>query len=355
MVHKPSRFRRTALSGTIAALLLVLGACSSSSSSSSSGAAASSSSSKPIKIAWVMVLANSYTQAMLQGAEAAAAGKNVQFVKYDTGFSAQTQYNDIETIVAQHNVQGILVQPNDQVGIVPAVKAAIQAGIPVVTLNVPIGPSATTYEPQVPGLAGSVLTPQVTWGHQLGQMTVNACQGINPCRVAFIAGEIGTSGDDNMIAGFKAQIAAYKAAAAANSNIDVVAIQGGGEFLAGPAEGVAKNLLTAHPNLNVILSTGDQMTHGAELAVDALNMQGKVKLIGLGASVYGIAAVRAGRWYGTVVTLPQSIGRIGLQVLLNHITNPKLAPQGIDPAAYTHQNPLITKADIGNFQAQWTG
>lgn len=353
MPHMSSRFRRTALAGAAAAFVLVLGACSSS-SSSSTGATASASS-KPVKIAWVMVLANSYTQAMLQGAEAAAAGKNVQFVKYDTGFSAQTQYNDIQTIVAQHNVQGILLQPNDQVGIVPAVKAAIQAGIPVVTLNVPVGPSATTYQPQVPGLAGSVLTPQVTWGHQLGEMTVDACRGINPCRVAFIAGEIGTSGDDNMIAGFKAQMAAYKAAAATDSNIDVVAIQGGGQFLAGPAEGVAKNLLTAHPNLNVILSTGDQMTHGAQLAVDALNMQGKVKLIGLGASQYGIAAVRAGTWYGTVVTLPQSIGRIGLGILLSHITDPKLASQGVDPATYTRQNPLITKSDIGDFQAQWTG
>ncbi len=352
MLPMSSRVRRTTLAGTAAAVVLALGACSSSSSTST---AAASGSSKPIKVAWVMVLANSYTQAMLQGAQAAAKGKNVQFVKYDTGFSAQTQYNDIQTIVAQHNVQGILLQPNDQVGIVPAVKEAIQAGIPVVTLNVPVGPSATTYEPQIPGLAGSVLTPQVTWGHQLGEMTVDACRGFNPCRVAFIAGEIGTSGDDNMIAGFKAQMAAYKAASPADSNIDVVAIQGGGQFLAGPAEGVAKNLLTAHPNLNVILSTGDQMTRGAELAVDALHMQGKVKLIGLGASQYGIAAVRAGRWYGTVVTLPQSIGRIGLDILLSHIANPKLAPQGVDPATYTHQNPLITKADIGNFQAQWTG
>jgi ribose transport system substrate-binding protein len=344
-----SRTRRYALTAALAALTLVAAACGSSSAGTSSG------SSGPVKVAWVMVLANSYTQAMLQGAQAAAKGKNVQFVKYDTGFSAQTQYNDIETIVSQHNVQGILLQPNDQVGIAPAVKAAIKAGIQVVTLNVPIGPSATTFEPQIPGLAASVLTPQVTWGHQLGEMTIDACKGISPCRVAFIAGEIGTSGDDNMIAGFKAELASYKSTTASDSNVDVVAIQGGGEFLPGPAEGVAKNLLTADPNINVILSTGDQMTHGAELAVDALHMQGKVKLIGLGASDYGIAAVRAGRWYGTVVTLPQSIGRIGLGVLLNHIANPKLGPQGIDPATYTHQNPLITKADIGNFQAQWTG
>jgi ribose transport system substrate-binding protein len=346
-----SRLRRVPIVAALAALGLAAAACSSSPSASTS----SSPGSKQIKIAWVMVLANSYTQAMLQGAEAAAKGKNVVFIKYDTSFSPQTQYNDIETIASAHNVQGILLQPNDQVGIVPAVKAAIAAGIQVVTLNVPVGPSATTYVPQIPGLAGSVLTPQVTWGHQLGQMTISACQGINPCRVAFIAGEIGTSGDDNMIAGFKAELAAFQSTSAGHSNVDVVAIQGGGDFLAGPAEGVAKNLLTAHPDLNVILSTGDQMTHGAELAVDALKMQGKVKLIGLGASQYGIAAVRAGRWYGTVVTLPMTIGNLGLGILLNHIANPHLAPQGVDPAAAIHLNPLITQADIGNFQAQWTG
>ncbi|HXW78932.1 MAG TPA: sugar ABC transporter substrate-binding protein [Acidimicrobiales bacterium] len=302
----------------------------------------------PYQVAWAMVLQNSYTQAMLQGAEAVAKTDNVKITTFDTGFTAQKQFSVIQDIVALHKYQGILVQPNDSVGIEPAIKQAIKAGIQVVTLNVPIGPNATTIEPQLPGLAGSVLTPQVTWGHQLGEMTENACKGINPCRVAYIAGEIGTSGDDNMLAGFKAQVKGQ-------GNIDVVAIQNGGDFLIGPAEDVAKNLLVAHPNLNVILSTGDQMTHGAQLAVQVEGLSGKVKLIGLGASTYALSAIKAGTWYGSVVTLPLSIGRIGMQVLFEHLKNPKLAPSAVDPAVYTKQNPLITKGDIGTFQAQWSG
>ncbi len=302
----------------------------------------------PHQVAWAMVLQNSYTQAMLQGAESAAKAENVKITTFDTGFTAQKQFSVIQDIVAQHKYQGILVQPNDSVGIEPAIKQAIKAGVQVVTLNVPIGPSATTIQPQLPGLAGSVLTPQVTWGHQLAQMTEDACKGINSCEVAFIAGEIGTSGDDNMIAGFKAQVTGQK-------NIDVVAIQGGGDFLVGPSENVAKNLLVAHPKLNVILSTGDQMTHGAQLAVQAEGLSGKVKLIGLGASTYAISAIKAGTWYGSVVTLPLSIGRIAMQVLYDHLQNPKLPPSAIDPAVYTKQNPLITKSDIGAFQAQWSG
>ena len=89
-----------------------------------------------------------------------------------------------------------------------------------------------------------------------------------------------------------------------------MAIQGGGGFLIGPSENVAKNLLVAHPKLNVILSTGDQMTHGAQLAVQAEGLSGKVKLIGLGASTYAISAIRSGTWYGSVVTLPLASGAL---------------------------------------------
>ena len=301
----------------------------------------------PYQVAWVMVLQNSYTQAMLKGAQSAAKSENVKITPFDTGFSPQKQFSVIQDIIALHKYQGILIQPNDSVGIEPAIKQAIKAGIQVVTVNVPIGPSATSVNPQVPGLAGSVLTPQVTWGHQLGQMVTNACKGINPCNVDFIAGQIGTSGDDNMISGFKSQMKG-------KSSISYV-VQGGGGFLVGPAEGVAKNLLTAHPDTNVIVTTGDQMTHGAQLAVQSAGLNGKVKLIGLGASIYGINAVKSGAWYGTVVTLPLDIGRIGMQVLDKHLANAKAAAQGIDPAVATHQNPLITKSDLGSFKAQWTG
>ena len=274
-------------------------------------------------------------------------GENVKITTFDTGFTAQKQFSVIQDIVAQHKYQGILVQAIDSVGIEPAIKQAIKAGIQVVTLNVPIGPSSTTMPSATSGPGRIGAYTQVTWGHQLGQMTENACKGINCARLPSSPVQIGTSGDDNMIAGFKSQVKGKK-------NIDVVAIQGGGGFLIGPSENVAKNLLVAHRKLSGDTQyTGDQMTHGAQLAVQAEGLSGKVKLIGQGASTYAIRTIRSGTWYRSVVTLPLSIGRIAMQVLYRHLQNPKLAPSAVDPAVFTKQNPLITKSDIGTFQAQW--
>lgn len=318
------------------------------SASASPASACAASPTRTYRVAWVMVLANSYTQGMLTGAQAGAPGCNVQITKFDTGFDAQKQYADIEDIVAQHaSFDGILVQANDAVGIVPAIKDAIAAGLQVVALNVPIGPSGTTIEPQVPGLAGSVLTTQVTWGQQLAQMTQQACQGLSPCKVAYIAGETGSTADDNILNSFKQGITAQ-------STINLVSVQGGGGFLAGPSEAVAKNILTAHPDINVILSSGDQMTQGAELAAESLGIA-NIKFIGLGASVIGVAAVKSGKWFGTVAILAGDIGGLGMQMLLRHIGNPSLPGEGIDPAVQLHLDPLLTQQNIDDFKAQWAG
>ena len=91
------------------------------------------------------------------GGRNAAKSENVKITPFDTGFTAQKQFSVIQDIVALHKYQGILVQPNDSVGIEPAIKQAIKAGIQVVTLNVPIGPSSTTISHAIarPGRIGA--------------------------------------------------------------------------------------------------------------------------------------------------------------------------------------------------------
>ena len=310
-------------------------------------------STKVFKVAWIMVLDNTYTDGMLNGAKKEikkelSKGYKVELTEFNPEFSASAQYSDVLDAIAEHKFNGILLQPNDSTSIIPALQKAIKAKIQVAVLNVPAGPNANTDKPQIAGLAGSVLTPQITWGHQMAQMTVNACKGIDPCKVGYIEGEVGSSGDVADLQGFRSGIKGH-------SNVDVVSVQGGGAYLAGPAQTVAQTMLVANPGMNVIVTPGDQMTHGAELAVDAAGLKGKVKLIGLGASTYGVAATKAGRWYGTVAILPGTMGQIGLQILVQHMLNPKLRSQGVNPDTDLHQSPLLTKDNIGHFQAQWAG
>jgi ribose transport system substrate-binding protein len=116
-------------------------------------------------------------------------------------------------------------------------------------------------------------------------------------------------------------------------------------------------MLQAHHDLNVITGSGDQMIRGAELAVDDAGLQKQVKLVGLGGSQIAVAAVKAGRWFGTVITQPLDQGRLSAKVVLDHILNPKLKPQGINPFDYTHRSPLLTKTSLAksHFVAQWSG
>jgi ribose transport system substrate-binding protein len=120
---------------------------------------------------------------------------------------------------------------------------------------------------------------------------------------------------------------------------------------------VAQDMLQAHRSMNVITGSGDQMMRGAALAINSAGLKDQVKIIGLGASQIAVAAVKARQWYGTVITQPLDQGRLTGWVVLRHILNPKLKPEGIDPFDYTHRSPLLTQASLAksNFVPQWSG
>jgi ribose transport system substrate-binding protein len=306
---------------------------------------------KSIKIAFVSPLANTYGQAIEKGIRSYLKPcKNVKVVDFDTGFDSQKEFNTIEDITTQRTFQGITFLPLDGVGVIPAVKDAVKAGIKILNFNNPLGTDYVDAKPQVPGMAGTVIEPQYKRGVWMAQMSAQACKGIRNCKVGFIAGVIGISAELAIKAGFDKELAKHK-------NMHLTTYQGGGQYLPDPSHTVAQNMLQAHHDLNVITGSGDQMIRGAELAVADAGLQKQVKLVGLGGSQIAVASVKAGRWFGTVITQPLDQGRLSAKVVLDHIRNPKLKPQGINPFDYTHRSPLLTKASLAktHFVAQWSG
>ena len=93
-----------------------------------------------IRIAFVSALANTYGQAIEKGLRAYLAPcKNVKVVDFDTGFDSQKEFSTIQDVTTQKTFQGIAFLPLDAVGVIPAVKKAIAAGIQVVNFNNPVG------------------------------------------------------------------------------------------------------------------------------------------------------------------------------------------------------------------------
>ncbi|MBV9415662.1 MAG: substrate-binding domain-containing protein, partial [Solirubrobacterales bacterium] len=185
---------------TVALAAAGCGSSSKSSSASSAAAAPSSSTSaattassacggnKVKNIAFFgFAASNSFAQATWKGVqqEAQACGASAKF--FDPNFIATTQVNQMEDAITTGNYQVFIVQANDGLAVVPAVERAIKKGITVVGEFTQIGSRYDTIQPQVPGLI-FVGEGSVQNGKALGQPGVQACKGLNPCKVAYLQG-----------------------------------------------------------------------------------------------------------------------------------------------------------------------
>ena len=95
---------------------------------------------------------NGFNQAIWEGVKKRAAELGDIDVEILNGeFNAEKQNNQVEDLVASKKFDGIILEPNDSVGIANALKDAIAANIKVVVTLFPVGPKLDTLEPQIPG------------------------------------------------------------------------------------------------------------------------------------------------------------------------------------------------------------
>lgn len=358
--------RITRLAAALLVTALVAAGCGSSSSSSTSSSAAGASGSstgapsssggtaaasssgcgfnKKVKnIAFFgFAASNSFAQATWKGVqqEAKACGASAKF--FDPNFVAQTQVNQMEDAITTGQYQVFIVQANDGLSVVPAVERAIKQGITVVGEFTQIGSRYDTIQPQVPGLI-FVGEGSVQNGHALGQLGVEACKGINPCKVAYLQG-FKTLPLDN------ARTAAVLDTLKTSPNVQLVqTLQGGYTQATGLA--AAQDVLSAHPDVNLLIGSS-QAIEGAQLAIKRAGKLGKIKLIGNGGSCQAIQGVMSGNWFASYIVAERSDGQIATKFGIESANGMSV------PHAYSIdqiQNPLGTKSVIQSthFTAQY--
>ena len=175
-------------------------------------------------------------------------------------------------------------------------------------LNQIVGADLTTSDPQVDGIAASVLASPYRSGVRHGTLTVQACEGDDNCEVVFIYGIKGIPLDDAIRQGFDDTIASH-------ANISVVA-EGEGQYL-GPDGGIkaTQDILQITDSFDVMVGA-DQSIQGAAIVLADEGMAGKVKLIGLGGSEPAIDGVADGSWFGGVYGAPADEGRIAMEAMV---------------------------------------
>jgi ABC-type sugar transport system substrate-binding protein len=305
-----------------------------------------------LRIAWFGATPdNAYDGAILSGAREAVMAAEGEVVPFYSQFDPMVQLEQCRGAVESGEFDALIILAASAEGIVPCVSEAEAAGIPVVAADLPIGPDAATLEPQVPGQVGAVLIPSSSYGPALAEVVLAGCEGLDPCRVVYIAGLFAFAID-------AVALDELDALALAHPNIQIVA-RGESSYDPEIARQIVQDALVDTPTLEMIVGSGDQMARGAEEALAAAKVPaGQVKLVGAGASAYAVDAVRAGTWYATFLALPFDEGQLAGEMAVQAVRGEAIADPGVDPVAHRGLPAFMTADNIemfADFEPQWDG
>ena len=295
---------------------------------------------EPLRIAFFgFAAANGFAQATWAGIQegAAAIGAEVQF--FDPVFDANTQISQIQDAITAGDWDAFIIQANDGNAVVPVIEEALAAGIPVVGEFTPIGQDFSTVEPQVDGLIFVGAAP-VDNGVILAEMAIEACEGIDPCNVAYLEGFRALPLD-------VARTEAFHATIASAAGVDLITSVEGG-YLPDTGLSAAQDVLVAHGDVHVMVGSS-QAILGAEQAADDAGVD--VKLIGNGGARQAVDAVREGRWHAVFLDAERDAGRTAFELAV-------LAATGGNPPTSFDTTTLVpnvkgTADVIGDFEGQW--
>ena len=291
---------------------------------------------------------NGFNQATFEGVEEQAVELGYEAEIFDGRFDAAHQYSQIEDVLAGGQFAGMIVAPNDSVGIAGAFEQVIAAGTPIATVLFPIGPELNTLDPQVPGITSTVASPPVPGATLQAEAAAAHCADKDPCNVILIIGAKVFAFDNLRLETFEKVLAQHP-------NIKVVGT-GEGWYSPDTSLKAMQDMLQAARDVHVVLSNADQHLVGAEIALEAEGYNvADLYLSGGGAAAIAIDAIREGRWDATLAFFPKTMGALAMEQIANAIEG-KPVTNAINMDVAGPLQAMIDKAVLDanpDFKGEW--
>jgi ribose transport system substrate-binding protein len=264
---------------------------------------------------------------MNDGAKQAAQKAGAKLVIFNANNDPAAQNNAIDDYI-QQKVQGIIVDAIDVNGIMPAVKAAAAANIPVIAVDaiLPDGPQKSQVG--VDNTQGGAMAAQFLAGYVKQHMNGKAELGIVGALNSFIQ-NIRQKG--------------FQDAIKADPGIHLVQVVDG-RNIQDNAMSVSETLLTGNPQLNTIYATGEPALIGALAAVESQGRADSVKVVGWDLSAAAIRAIDKGYLLAVVQQDPSLMGAAAVDALVT------LEKGGSVPKTINTKLTLVTKANVDPYR-----
>jgi ribose transport system substrate-binding protein len=244
----------------------------------------------------------------------------------ETGVSIQV--NQVEDLIAK-KVDAIILSPMDGKAVVPVLKKAQAANIPVIVVD-------SSVEKGNEGLYISYVgTDNFNAGKTAGERMVKELGGKGA--VLIVRGANGSLAGDLRVDGFKAGIQ--------GSGLVVVGEQPG-NWTNSVAMQVTENMLQANKNVDGLFSASDVMLDGVLQAAGDANRTG-IKILSVDGSKKAVDLVEQGAIVGTMAQFPGKMGPIAVENLLAVLGGKKAAdgiPKVIDSGTMVYDKSNLAEA-----------
>ena len=268
---------------------------------------------------------NAFTIAVGKGAQEKAAELGVTLDILDGKQDQATQTSQIEQCISS-GYDGILVEPVSVDGIVPAVKEANEAGVPVIT----VVQTMSGQDEYAKAYRGGNDTNA---GELQMQSVVDLLDGKGS--IAVLYGPMGSDGQLARKAGYDKVLEKYpdvKVEFAETAN-----------WVTEEALSLVENWLSTGTEINAIVAQNDGMAMGALKAVEDAGLQDKIIVVGVDAVDDALQAIADGRLTGTISQDAPGQGGLGVQAMVDFLDG-----KTIDPVIYT-ECIWITAANVADY------
>jgi len=274
-----------------------------------------------------------YCVSVKEGGDKAAEELGVEVLGYDGQLDAAKQITQLEDALASV-VDAVIFYPLSSEAAIPAVDKCKEAGVPIMSVNTPIGTEAKNY----PGTFCFIGQDEFAGGMDAATLMIEAL-GEEGGGIIEIGGTVGanivTQRHDGFVKGIE------------GSNVTILATQYT-NFTKEEAITTTESLIQAHGDkIKGVYCHADNMAAGAIQALEEAGMLEKVKVIGIGLSVEGQDLIKAGKMYGTLFQQPFQEGFQGVSSAVKYLNG-----EAIEEVILL-KRPMVTKENIDEYKAQW--
>jgi ribose transport system substrate-binding protein len=270
--------------------------------------------------------------ALDQGARREAAKQGVNLTVLDGQSSATVQTGQVDDLITK-KVSALMVSPANSQEIVPAVRRANEANIPVVAVDGIVAPGAkvVTYVGFDNAAGAKVAADYLVQHHAKKILELQGAQGEYHAQLRHKGLMEGLAADPG-----------------------VKVISRPAEWLAEKAQSMTADALTADPTIDAIFSHNDEMIRGIVAGLKQIGKfkkpgeEGHIMIVGIDGTPLALQRIRNGEEDATVQQDPFVMGALAVDSAVNSLAGKESPPQQLLPPTLVTKDNVDTPTLWGN-------